>query len=69
MWDYPTHGFIVCLEEAQELGLNVEAVGDDCAAPCTELVRSMRGCVGVLPDSKRPKKKATKKATRSSGSD
>ena len=40
-WDYPTHGFVIDLEEAQDIGLNAEKLDDDDDAVCQEILKQI----------------------------
>ena len=38
VWDYPSHSFIIDLQEAKELGLNVSELDDDSESLCEEIL-------------------------------
>ena len=38
VWDYPSHSFIIDLQEAKELGLNVSELDDESEALCEEIL-------------------------------
>lgn len=38
--DYPTHGFVIDFEEAQEIGLKVKPLDDEISALCEELIEN-----------------------------
>ena len=42
VWEYPTHGFVIDLTEAQEIGLNVEKMDDESDMICRKIL-SMSG--------------------------
>ncbi len=49
VWDYPSHSFVIDLEEAQEIGLNAKPLDDDTAELCRELLETVNHCTGFAP--------------------
>ena len=54
VWNYPSHGFVIDIDEAKRLGLKVEPLSDDCAELCEELLGTVRGCLGVITETDLP---------------
>ena len=53
VWDYPTHGFVIDLQEAQELGLNAVELDSESDVLCKQILNMVGGYIGIgLPDSK-----------------
>jgi len=48
VWEYPSHSFVIDLEEANEIGLNAEGWDDDRTALCEELLSKVKGCFGFV---------------------
>lgn len=48
VWNYPSHSFVIDLEEAQRLGLKAEKLDDECTSLCETLLMEVRGCMGVF---------------------
>ena len=52
VWYYPTHGYIIDLEEAKEIGLAANMMDESCFALCQEVVNQVDTHIGVgLPES------------------
>ena len=48
--EYPTHGFVIDLDEARNIGLKAERLDEESDILCKRLLRGVDGCVGlVLP--------------------
>lgn len=74
VWDYPSHSFVIDIEEARKIGLNVELLNDECANLCEELLAQVNGCFGFAPIETKialvkeePQKEATTDGQRESG--
>ena len=51
VWGYPTHGFVIDLTEAKELGLKAEELDEEADGLCKRILKGCGGCVGVfMPD-------------------
>lgn len=54
VWEYPTHGFVIDFEEAQELDLNVEEMEEETVKLCTKILEETDGVTGIwlpsIPD-------------------
>lgn len=63
VWDYPSHSFVIDLEEATSIGLNAEELDDERAKLCESLLSKVKGCFGFLPEKKQivPKEKHDEK--------
>ena len=60
VWEYPSHTFVIDLEEAQSLGLNVEMLDETRSDLCSELLSSVKGCFGFVPNTPKVAKPAPK---------
>lgn len=49
VWEYPSHSFVIDIEEAQQIGLKVEALDDGLDSLCTELLSKVKSCLGFIP--------------------
>jgi len=58
VWNYPSHGFVIDIEEAKRIGLKVEPLDSACTALCEELLATVSGCIGMVS----PETKAVKPA-------
>ena len=47
VWDYPTHGFVIDLTEAQEIGLNAEKMDDESDMICRKILSTSGDSVAV----------------------
>jgi hypothetical protein len=45
---YPTHGFVIDIEEAKDIGLHTQALPDHIGELCAELLSKTTRCVGFL---------------------
>ena len=45
---YPTHGFVIDIEEAKDMGLHTQMLPDDIAELCTELLSKTTRCLGFV---------------------
>ena len=52
VWEYPSHSFVIDLEEAKSIGLNAEVLDEERAKLCEELLSKVKGCFGFLPSKK-----------------
>ena len=51
VWDYPTHGFVIDLFEAQSIGLKAERLDEESEAICWEILESTEDYINVtFPD-------------------
>lgn len=51
VWDYPTHGFVIDLFEAQSIGLKAERLDEDSEAICWQILESTEDYIDVtFPD-------------------
>ena len=51
VWDYPTHGFVIDLDEAQELGLNAGELDEESDSLCKRVLEEVNGYIGIaLPE-------------------
>jgi hypothetical protein len=50
VFEYPSHSFVIDLEEAKEIGLNVEALDSKRTNLCEELISSVNGCIGFVTE-------------------
>ncbi len=48
VWEYPSHSFVIDLEEASEIGLNAEGWDDARTMLCEELLPKVKGCFGFM---------------------
>ena len=48
VWNYPSHGFVIDLEEAKRVGLKAERLDSECNAVCKELLSAVKGCIGFV---------------------
>ena len=46
VWEYPSHGFIIDLEEAKRIGLNAKPLDEETAALCSKFVSLVNYCYG-----------------------
>lgn len=63
VWGYPSHGFVIDLQEAKQIGLNVKPLDQKTADLCCELVSKVDYCYGfptnatmALDPNRRPSK-------------
>ena len=47
VWEYPTHGFVIDLTEAQEIGLNVEKMDDESDMICRKILAMSGDSVNI----------------------
>ena len=47
VWDYPTHGFVIDLTEAQEIGLNAEKMDEESDMICRKILSMSGDSVGI----------------------
>ena len=47
VWEYPTHGFVIDLHEAQEIGLRADRLDPETELLCKELIDIAPGLIGV----------------------
>ena len=48
VWEYPSHSFVIDLEEAIDIGLNAEGLNDARTMLCEELLSKVKGCLGFI---------------------
>jgi len=48
VWKYPSHGFVIDLEEATRIGLKAERLDAECNSKCRELLDCVKGCIGFV---------------------
>ena len=48
VWEYPTHGFVIDLPEAIELGLNVDELDANADYICQQILHESTGCIGLV---------------------
>jgi hypothetical protein len=52
VWEYPTHGFVIDIEEARDIDLKVEGLNEETARLCNGLLEAVDGVTGIwLPSS------------------
>lgn len=47
VWEYPTHGFVIDLDEASDIGLKVEQLDDPTTEVCAAILEAADGVMGV----------------------
>jgi len=48
VWGYPSHGFVIDIQEAKSLGLKVELLDDKSTKICDNISMGAFGCIGYL---------------------
>ena len=55
VWDYPTHGFVITLEEAQSIGLNAVPLEEEADNHCKTILIEAKGFTGAyIPEESAP---------------
>ena len=57
VWEYPSHSFVIDLDEARQMGIHASLMDEERAKLCYNLIKSVDGCFGFISSDGKPKGK------------